>query len=198
MTLNCTAAFLDQPTECFKTSNPNPIPLHGNPILDNFVFKHAAVADDGFCRADIVPVAAHQNFVYAKLFAFVQCEGNHCRCITFAALTRADTVADMAACFQQRFIQIMSNIDSADKDISVFVKAKQRCVRNVSVRIPFLYFKVLKIIIKIVKIIAEYCIGFVRLFSISAFHSVSISNNCSRYCGVSRTSSIFTIKIPPH
>ena len=27
----------------FKTSNPNPIPLHGNPILDNFVFKHAAV-----------------------------------------------------------------------------------------------------------------------------------------------------------
>ncbi|CDA53172.1 unknown [Clostridium sp. CAG:138] len=65
----------------------------------------------------------------------------------------------MAACFQQRFIQIMSNIDSADKDISVFVKAKQRCVRNVSVRIPFLYFKVFKIIIKIVKIIAEYCIG---------------------------------------
>ena len=27
----------------FKTSNPNPIPLHGNPVLDNFVFKHAAV-----------------------------------------------------------------------------------------------------------------------------------------------------------
>ena len=27
----------------FKTSNPNPIPLHGDPILDNFVFKHAAV-----------------------------------------------------------------------------------------------------------------------------------------------------------
>ena len=93
----------------------------------------------------------------------------------------------MAACFQQIFIQIMSNIDSADKDISVFVKAKQRCVRNVSVRIPFLYFKVLKIIIKIVKIIAEYCIG-----------GRICSNNCSRYCGVSRTSLIFTIKIPPH
>ena len=27
----------------FKTSKLNPIPLHGNPILDNFVFKHAAV-----------------------------------------------------------------------------------------------------------------------------------------------------------
>ena len=143
----------------FKTSNPNPIPLHGNPILDNFVFKHAAVADDGFCRADIVPVAAHQNPVYAEFSAFLQRKRDHCRCITFAALTRADTVADMAACFQQIFIQIMSNIDSADKDISVFVKAKQRCVRNVSVRIPFLCFKVLKIIIKIVKIIAEYCIG---------------------------------------
>ena len=27
----------------FKTSKLNPIPLHGNPVLDNFVFKHAAV-----------------------------------------------------------------------------------------------------------------------------------------------------------
>ena len=76
-------------------------------------------------------------------------------------LSAVDEAAPLAwfECFQQIFIQIMSNIDSADKDISVFVKAKQRCVRNVSVRIPFLYFKVLKIIIKIVKIIAEYCIG---------------------------------------
>ena len=27
----------------FKTSKLNPIPLHGNPVLNNFVFKHAAV-----------------------------------------------------------------------------------------------------------------------------------------------------------
>ena len=52
----------------------------------------------------------------------------------------------------------MSNIDSTDKDVSILVKAKQRCVRNMSVRIPLLDFEALKTIIKIVKIIAEYCI----------------------------------------
>lgn len=51
----------------FKTSNPNPIPLHGNPILDNFVFKHAAVADDGFCRADIV-LSQHSKTLFMPSF----------------------------------------------------------------------------------------------------------------------------------
>ena len=42
----------------FKTSNQNPIPLHGNPVLDNFVFKHAAVADwKDLCHSAFVRVA---------------------------------------------------------------------------------------------------------------------------------------------
>ena len=46
----------------FKTSNQNPIPLHGNPILDNFVFKHAAVADwKDLCHSAFVRVATAEK-----------------------------------------------------------------------------------------------------------------------------------------
>ena len=46
----------------FKTSKLNPIPLHGNPILDNFVFKHAAVADwKDLCLSAFVRVATSNH-----------------------------------------------------------------------------------------------------------------------------------------
>ncbi len=62
----------------FKTSNPNPIPLHGNPVLDNFVFKHAAVADwKDLCHSAFVRVATltQNTFWRISIFATAHSRG---------------------------------------------------------------------------------------------------------------------------
>lgn len=109
----------------------NPIPKHRNTVIQHFVFKHPAVFLDSSRRGDIVFVTAHKHLADSELAAFVKCQRDHLCAKAFSALARTDAIADMPVAENQGVIQVMADVDCADKDIPLGIKAEEGGIRHV-------------------------------------------------------------------
>lgn len=100
-------------------------------------------------QGHVIPVAAHQHAAYPQPAARLQRQRNHLCSIAFSPLTGANAIANVPAVMQQLFIQIMTNVDRAHKDISFRIQAKERRIRHMGF-VPFQHVQAIYILFKVV------------------------------------------------